>query len=126
MTRSGLRWRDLRDGTATIFLVLLADNMAAYSCHPCLLVAQNTAGLARASQRAGIPPVLKLLDEFATLGRLKPGLPAVGLQLWYIFQDMNQFRVAYGESASIFLVNVRRHRFRRRLTSTLQPDPPAP
>ena len=32
MARSDFRWRDLRDGAATVFLVLPPDRMAAYAC----------------------------------------------------------------------------------------------
>ncbi|MFC7694720.1 type IV secretory system conjugative DNA transfer family protein [Paeniroseomonas aquatica] len=111
MARSDFRWRDLRDGAATVFLVLPPDRMAAYARWLRLLVAQGISELARAPQRPGTPPVLLLLDEFAALGRLEPVLSAaglmagLGLQLWPILQDMAQLRAAYGESAATFLAN---------------------
>ena len=111
MSRSDFRWRDLRDGSATVFLVLPPDRMGAYSRWLRLLVAQSIADLARAPRRPGAPPVLLLLDEFAALGRLEPVLSAAGLmaglgvQLWPILQDLAQLRAAYGESASTFLAN---------------------
>ncbi|MCK8787852.1 type IV secretory system conjugative DNA transfer family protein [Roseomonas sp. NAR14] len=111
MARSDFGWRDLRDGSATMFLVLPPDRMGAYSRWLRLLVAQAVAELARAPQRSGAPPVLLLLDEFAALGRLEPVLQAaglmagLGLQLWPILQDLAQLRAAYGESAPTFLAN---------------------
>jgi type IV secretion system protein VirD4 len=111
MARSDFRWRDLRDGSATVFLVLPPDRMAAYARWLRLLVAQGISELARTPQRPGTPPVLLLLDEFAALGRLEPVLSAaglmagLGLQLWPILQDLAQLRAAYGESASTFLAN---------------------
>jgi len=111
MGRSDFRFADLRAGTATVFLVLPPDRMAAYSRWLRLLVAQSIAELARAPQRPGTPPVLLLLDEFAALGRLEPALQAaglmagLGLQLWPILQDLTQLRAAYGQHAGTFLAN---------------------
>ncbi|NOG74160.1 type IV secretory system conjugative DNA transfer family protein [Roseicella sp. DB1501] len=111
MARSDFRWRDLRDGNATVFLVLPPDRLGAYARWLRLLIAQGIAELARTPQRPGTPPVLLLLDEFAALGRLEPVLSAaglmagLGLQLWPILQDLAQLRAAYGESAATFLAN---------------------
>ncbi|MCB4824541.1 type IV secretory system conjugative DNA transfer family protein, partial [Roseicella aerolata] len=58
MSRSDFRWRDLRDGSATVFLVLPPNRMGAYARWLRLLVAQAVAELARAPQRPGAPPVL--------------------------------------------------------------------
>jgi type IV secretion system protein VirD4 len=111
MARSDFRFGDLRTGTATVFLVLPPDRLAAYARWLRLLVAQAIQELARAPQRPGTPPVLLLLDEFAALGRLEPALQAAGLmaglgvQLWPILQDLTQLRAAYGQSAGTFLAN---------------------
>ena len=111
MSRADFRWQDLRNGTATVFLVLPPDRLGSYARWLRLLVAQAIAELARAPQRPGNPPVLLLLDEFAALGRLEPVLQAaglmagLGLQLWPILQDLAQLRAAYGESATTFLAN---------------------
>lgn len=111
MARSDSRFGDLRNGTATVFLVLPPDRLAAYARWLRLLVAQAIQELARTPQRPGTPPVLLLLDEFAALGRLEPALQAAGLmaglgvQLWPILQDLAQLRAAYGEQAAAFLAN---------------------
>jgi type IV secretion system protein VirD4 len=111
MAGSDFRWRDLREGSATVFLVLPPDRMGAYARWLRLLVAQAIGELARVPQRPGTPPVLLLLDEFAALGRLEPALQAsglmagLGLQLWPILQDLTQLRAAYGAQAGTFLAN---------------------
>ena len=111
MGRSDFRFADLRNGAATVFLVLPPDRLAAYARWLRLLVAQSIQELARAPQRPGTPPVLMLLDEFAALGRLEPALQAaglmagLGLQLWSILQDLTQLRAAYGQNAGTFLAN---------------------
>jgi type IV secretion system protein VirD4 len=111
MARSDFQWTDLRQGSATVFLVLPPDRLATYSRWLRLLIAQSIQQLARTPAPPGQPPVLLLLDEFAALGRLEPVLQAVGLmaglglQLWPILQDLAQLRAAYGPSASTFLAN---------------------
>ncbi|MCG7360598.1 type IV secretory system conjugative DNA transfer family protein [Roseomonas sp. ACRSG] len=111
MARSDVQWADLRQGSATVFLVLPPDRLATYSRWLRLLIAQSIQQLARTPAPPGQPPVLLLLDEFAALGRLEPVLQAaglmagLGLQLWPILQDLAQLRAAYGPSASTFLAN---------------------
>jgi type IV secretion system protein VirD4 len=111
MARSDFRWRDLREGSATVFLVLPPDRMGAYARWLRLMIAGCIQELARAPQRPGTPPALLLLDEFAALGRLEPALQAsglmagLGLQLWPILQDLTQLRAAYGQQAGTFLAN---------------------
>jgi type IV secretion system protein VirD4 len=111
MAHSDFRFADLRDATATVFLVLPPDRLTTYARWLRLLVAQAIGELARTPQRPGTPPVLMLLDEFAALGRLEPALQAaglmagLGLQLWPILQDLTQLRAAYGQNAGTFLAN---------------------
>ncbi|MBO1081652.1 type IV secretory system conjugative DNA transfer family protein [Roseomonas haemaphysalidis] len=111
MSRTDFQWSDLRQGSATVFLVLPPDRLTTYSRWLRLLIAQGIQQLARTPQRPNTPPVLLLLDEFAALGRLEPVLQAaglmagLGLQLWPILQDLAQLRAAYGPSAATFLAN---------------------
>jgi type IV secretion system protein VirD4 len=113
LARSDFRFGDLKTNTATVFLVLPPDRLAAYSRWLRLLVAQSLTEMARTSpspQRSA-PPVLYLLDEFAALGHLAPieramGLMAgYGVQLWPIVQDIHQLRATYGQRAGTFLSN---------------------
>ena len=110
MAGSDFRFSDLKTSWCTVFLVLPPDRIDTYARWLRLLVAQ---GLRELAQTPGVdaPPVLFLLDEFATLGRLEPierafGLMAgYGVQLWPILQDMHQLWGAYGERAGTFLSN---------------------
>ena len=78
-----------------------------------LLVAQALQSLARGATRGGQAPspILFLLDEFATLGRLEPLAQAYGLmagygvQLWAILQDLHQLKALYGKRHGTFLAN---------------------
>jgi type IV secretion system protein VirD4 len=111
MARADFRFADLRQGSATVFLVLTPDRLTTYARWLRLLIAQAIQELARTPQQPNTPPVLLLLDEFAALGRLEPVLQAaglmagLGLQLWPILQDLAQLRAAYGPSATTFLAN---------------------
>jgi type IV secretion system protein VirD4 len=113
LRRTDFTFAELRDGVATVFLVLPPDRLATHARWLRLLVTQALAELARAP-RAGNAVggrVLFLLDEFAALGRLEPierayGLMAgYGVQLWAILQDMHQLKSLYGERAGTFLAN---------------------
>lgn len=110
MAASDFRFADLKTSWCTVFLVLPPDRIDTYARWLRLLVAQALRELAR-TPGENDPPVLFLLDEFATLGRLEPierafGLMAgYGVQLWAILQDMHQLWGAYGERAGTFLSN---------------------
>ncbi|XAZ26398.1 type IV secretory system conjugative DNA transfer family protein (plasmid) [Sinorhizobium sp. B11] len=113
LARSDFRFGDLRANRATVFLVLPPDRLAAYSRWLRLLVAQSLTDMARTapSLPSPSPPVLYLLDEFASLGHLAPieramGLMAgYGVQLWPIVQDIHQLRATYGQRAGTFFSN---------------------
>lgn len=107
---SDFHFADLKDGVATVFLILPPDRLDTHSRWLRLLVAQGLNEMARSPARPP-RPVMFLLDEFAALGRLQPieramGLMAgYGLQLWPILQDIHQLRSLYGSSAGTFLSN---------------------
>lgn len=109
--RSDFTFADLRAGICTVFVVLPPDRLTAYARWMRLLVAQSVQELARAPQLPGTVPVLMILDECAAIGRLEPVKQAValmaglGLQLWTIWQDMNQLKALYGLDAPTFLAN---------------------
>ncbi|WP_327212514.1 type IV secretory system conjugative DNA transfer family protein (plasmid) [Rhizobium beringeri] len=113
LSRSDFRFSDLKANTASVFLVLPPDRLAAYSRWLRLLVAQSLTEMARTapSPQPSAPPVLYLLDEFAALGHLAPieramGLMAgYGVQLWPIVQDIHQLRATYRQRAGTFLSN---------------------
>ncbi len=104
MRRSDFRFAELKESTATVFLVLPPDRLSTFARWLRLLVTQSLAELAR-SQAKPAAPVLYLLDEFAVLGRLEPVerafalMAGYGVQLWPILQDIHQLRAAYGPRA---------------------------
>jgi len=69
--RSDFRFADLKQRTATVFLVLPPDRLDTYSRWLRLLVAQAVTDMARSPIQPP-SPVLFLLDEFAALGPLEP------------------------------------------------------
>ncbi|TCL62514.1 type IV secretory system conjugative DNA transfer VirD4/TraG family protein [Rhizobium sp. BK251] len=117
LARSGFRFADLKQTRATVFLVLPPDRLSVYSRWLRLLIAQSLTEMARTAPSSGPssapsrPPVLYLLDEFASLGHLAPVERAMGLmagygvQLWPIIQDIHQLRATYGQRAGTFLSN---------------------
>ena len=110
LAASDFRFADLKERTASIFLVLPPDRLDTYARWLRLMVAQALTELARAPGRPPWP-VLFLLDEFAALGHLEPveramGLMAgYGIQLWPIVQDIHQLHALYGKRAGTFLSN---------------------
>ena len=108
--RSDFRFAELKERTATVFLVLPPDRLSTYSRWLRLLVTQSLAELGRSPARP-VAPVLYLLDEFAALGRLEPVerafalMAGYGVQLWPILQDIHQLRATYGQRAGTFLSN---------------------
>lgn len=114
LAQADFNFEDLRDQHATIFLVLPPERLGTHARWLRLLVAQALHTLARHQPTAGRnpgPPILFLLDEFATLGRLEPLAQAYGLmagygvQLWAILQDLHQLKALYGDRHGTFLAN---------------------
>ena len=110
MARSDFRFAELKDTTASVFLVLPPDRLGTYSRWLRLMVAQAITDMARSPVQPPAP-VLFLLDEFAALGPLEPVVRAYGLmagygmQLWAILQDLHQLKSLYGPRAGTFLSN---------------------
>ena len=110
LSRSDFSFTNLKQQTATVFLVLPPDRLSTYSRWLRLLVTQSLIDMAR-SPAPPTSPVLYLLDEFAALGHLAPVERAMGLmagygvQLWPILQDVHQLRATYQQKAGTFLSN---------------------
>lgn len=113
LARADFAFEDLRDRRATVFLVLPPERLGTHARWLRLLVAQAMHSLARSSGtgRTAPSPILFMLDEFATLGRLEPLAQAYGLmagygvQLWAILQDLHQLKALYGQRHGTFLAN---------------------
>lgn len=110
LARSDFAFADLKHRATTIFLVLPPDRLETYARWLRLMLTSGLTAMAREPSQSR-EPVLFLLDEFASLGRLPAieramGLMAgYGLQLWPILQDIHQLKATYGPRAGTFLSN---------------------
>lgn len=110
LSASTFSFKELKQGTASVFLVLPPEHFGSYSRWLRLLVTQSLRELST-DRRKPAKPILYLLDEFAALGHLAAieqamGLMAgYGIQLWPILQDMHQLQGIYGKRAGTFLSN---------------------
>lgn len=108
---SDFRFEDLKSKRMTIYLVLPSDRLNAFGRWMRLLVQQAITLNARNIDIQPEKPVLFLLDEFASLGRLTMveqayGLMAgFGMQLWGIVQDFNQLERIYDKGWQSFVAN---------------------
>ena len=108
---SDFSFEDLKTSRMTIYLVLPADRMNTFGRWLRLLVQQALTVNARNIEQKPEKPVLFLLDEMASLGRLSMveqayGLMAgFGVQLWGIVQDLSQLERIYGKGWQTFIGN---------------------
>lgn len=111
LSASDFDFADLKTKPMTIYLVLPSDRLNAFSRWMRLLVQQAITVNARNIEKKPKQPVLFLLDEMPTLGRLAMveqayGLMAgFGMQLWGIVQDLGQLKRIYGEGWETFIGN---------------------
>lgn len=110
MNGDDFRFIDLKRRQVTVFLVLPSYLLKAYNRWLRLIVVSALAALTSTPERAPLP-VLLLLDEFFSLGYLAAIENAMalaagyGVQLWTIFQDLNQLKDMYGGRWETFLAN---------------------
>lgn len=111
LSASDFDFADLKSKPMTIYLVLPSDRLNAFSRWMRLLVQQAITVNARNIEVKPKQPVLFLLDEMPTLGRLAMieqayGLMAgFGMQLWGIVQDVGQLKRIYGDGWETFIGN---------------------
>jgi len=108
--RSSFDPLSIRRQPTTVYLVLPSDQLETLAP----LQRMWIGGLLRAATREGADernPVLFLLDEAGTLGRIKALENAVslvrgyGVRFWFIFQSMGQLTKCFGDAAADFLNN---------------------
>lgn len=103
LSATDFRFEDLKADLMTVYLILPADRLKTFDRWLRLLIQYAITVNARNIRTKPIEPVLFLLDEMPSLGRLTMieqayGLMAgFGMQLWGIVQDLNQLRTLYGE-----------------------------
>jgi type IV secretion system protein VirD4 len=103
LSRSDFSFEDLKTKPISIYLILPADRLHTFDRWLRLLIQQAITVNARNIEQKPVKPILFLLDEMPTLGRLTAieqayGLMAgFGMQLWGIVQDLSQLAHIYGE-----------------------------
>lgn len=104
LAQSDFRFEDLKTTKMTVYLILPADRLRTFDRWLRLLIQQAITVNARNIDRKPEKPILFLLDEMASLGRL-PSLEQAfslmagfGMQLWGIVQDLSQLARIYGET----------------------------
>ena len=111
LQQSDFSFADLKAGDMTVYLVLPADRIHTFHRWLRLLIQQALTINARNIAIQPKRPVLFMLDEMATLGRLTMleqayGLMAgFGLQLWGIVQDLSQLEALYQNGWQTFVSN---------------------
>lgn len=105
------RFEDLKTRRMTVYLILPADRLQTFDRWLRLLIQQAITVNARNIAVKPEKPVLFLLDEMPSLGRLSMveqayGLMAgFGMQLWGIVQDLSQLERIYGDGWQTFISN---------------------
>src|SRR5271154_6776852 len=103
LSHSDFQFEDLKTGATTVYLILPADRLKTFDRWLRLLIQHAITVNARNIDVTPKWPILFLLDEMPTLGRLPAleqayGLMAgFGMQLWGIVQDLSQLARVYGE-----------------------------
>jgi type IV secretion system protein VirD4 len=103
LAKSDFTFEDLKSKRLTVYLILPADRLSTFNRWLRLLIQQAITVNARNIAEKPAKPILFLLDEMPTLGKLPSvqqayGLMAgFGMQLWGIVQDLSQLAQIYGE-----------------------------
>ncbi|TPE48560.1 type IV secretory system conjugative DNA transfer family protein [Amaricoccus solimangrovi] len=96
---SDVDFRALKEGRATVYLVIPQDRIATHGAWLGLVARQAITTVARSKGRS---PVLFLLDEFANMGRLSglaeslTALPGLGVRVWVFVQELAELIRLYG------------------------------
>jgi type IV secretion system protein VirD4 len=110
MERSDFSFDELATGRATVYLVLPAGRLGTYGRWLRLMVSMAIQAVARIRAPRDLP-VLFMLDEFGTVGRLEVVENAYGLMrgfgiaVWAFLQDLNQLSTTYPKSWKTFIAN---------------------
>jgi type IV secretion system protein VirD4 len=104
LSTTDFSFEDLKTSAMSVYLILPADRLKTFDRWLRLLIQQAITVNARNIELKPKRPILFLLDEMATLGRLPSveqafGLMAgFGMQLWGIVQDLSQLARIYGDN----------------------------
>ena len=101
----------LRNGKATVYLILPADRLVSLAALQRLWIGTLMNVITR-GQPTEKNPVLWLLDEMAHIGRMQAIEDAVtlkrgmGMRLWFFFQSQEQLKTTFGDKATTVLDNL--------------------
>lgn len=110
LKKSDFSFSDLVNGKATIYLVLPVDKLQTYGRWLRLMVSIGIRTVARNNEHLD-QPILFLLDEFGTIGRLSAVAQAYGLMaglqmcIWAFVQDLVQLKRDYPDEWETFISN---------------------
>jgi type IV secretion system protein VirD4 len=110
MAASDFSFERLTEYRTMVYLVLPADKLQTYGRWLRLLISIAIRTVGRTA-RPGYKPVLFMLDEFGTIGRLNAvsqayGLMAgLGMKIWAFVQDLNQLKRDYPDEWETFIAN---------------------
>jgi len=96
---SEVDFKELKEGKASIYLVIPQDKIATHGTWLGLVTKQAIAAVARSS---GKSEALFLLDEFANMGKLSglaeslTALPGLGVRVWAFVQELSELIRLYG------------------------------
>lgn len=111
LSRSDFTFETIKTTPTTVYLVLPADRLHTFNRWLRLIVQQALTINARNIAAKPEKPVLFLLDELPSLGRLTmieqaySLMAGFGLQLWGIVQDCSQLKSLYGDGWETFVGN---------------------
>jgi type IV secretion system protein VirD4 len=103
--------RILRNGKATVYLILPPDRLASLAPLQRMWIGTIMRVITR-GQPTEKNPVLWLLDEMAHIGHMRAIEDAatlmrgMGMRLWFFFQSLDQLKACFGEHAPTVLDNI--------------------
>jgi len=110
LQQEDFKFSDMQNKVVTIYLILPAKFLLAYSSWFRLLITSCLDQLMLVDEKPKVSTLI-MLDEFPLLGQLSAIEKAVGLsrgygiQLWMFIQDIHQLNALYGKRAESFLSN---------------------
>lgn len=112
LRQSDFQMRDLAERPTTLYICLPSSHMATH--YRWLRVVVRLALLAlekRGAWERGRPPIIFMMEEFATLGHMPimeqaaAYFPGFGVKLWVVLQDLNQLKNNFRNTYQSFLGN---------------------
>jgi len=113
-TKNSFSFESLRDGNTSLYLIIPPEMLQVYRPVVRAFVGWALRELRlsfKMAQHEGEPPVLFMLDEFPSLGRMEPlqdgltYLAGYGIRLWLFAQNLDQLKEHYPNNWQTFIAN---------------------